>query len=169
MIDSLTAPSGLETALGAALGEELTSALDPEADRHWRELPPLVAAPSLPATATSLLEMVEARQPSLDRCRRSLWSRMSRSHSLPGRSGSRPDAGIPRGGDLALGWLYDSGGNADPGGGAAAATQPPECLGEALTAAEQASERANAAQTESEQLARTAALSEQLALTVIPN
>jgi chromosome segregation protein len=60
MIDSLTAPSGLETALGAALGEELTSALDPEADRHWRELPPLAAAPPMPAGATSLLGMVEA-------------------------------------------------------------------------------------------------------------
>ncbi len=60
MIDSLTAPSGLETALGAALGEELTSALDPEADRHWRELPPLASTPQLPAGASSMLAMVAA-------------------------------------------------------------------------------------------------------------
>ncbi len=60
MIDSLTAPAGLETALGAALGEELTSALDPEADRHWRELPPLAVEPPLPAGATALIGLVEA-------------------------------------------------------------------------------------------------------------
>ena len=60
MIDSLTAPLGLETALGAALGEELTSALDPDADRHWRELPPLDPVPPLPAGAIALKEMVEA-------------------------------------------------------------------------------------------------------------
>ena len=60
MIDSLTAPPGLETALGAALGEELTSALDPDADRHWRELPPLQPAPLLPPGATPLIGMVEA-------------------------------------------------------------------------------------------------------------
>ena len=60
MIDSLTAPPGLETALGAALGEELTSALDPEADRHWRELPPLAFAPPLPGGAQALRELVDA-------------------------------------------------------------------------------------------------------------
>jgi chromosome segregation protein len=60
MIDTLTAPLGLETALGAALGEELTSALDPEADRHWRALPPFDPVPPLPAGATALIGMVEA-------------------------------------------------------------------------------------------------------------
>jgi chromosome segregation protein len=60
IIDSVTAPSGLETALGAALGEELTSALDPEADRHWRELPPFESVPPLPSGVTALAEMLEA-------------------------------------------------------------------------------------------------------------
>ncbi len=60
MIDSLTAPPGLEAALGAALGDELTSALDPEADRHWRNLPPLDSVPGLPAAAASLAGMVDA-------------------------------------------------------------------------------------------------------------
>ncbi len=41
MVDALAVPPGLEAALGAALGEELTSAADPQAARHWRELPPL--------------------------------------------------------------------------------------------------------------------------------
>jgi chromosome segregation protein len=58
MIDSLTAPSGLETALGAVLGEELTSALDPDADRYWRELPPLEPVPPLPAGARALAGMI---------------------------------------------------------------------------------------------------------------
>jgi chromosome segregation protein len=45
MIDKLQVPQGLEAALGAALGEELAAAADPEAPRHWRMLPDLVAAP----------------------------------------------------------------------------------------------------------------------------
>jgi chromosome segregation protein len=48
IVDSLQVPAGLEAALGAGLGEELTSALDPEAARHWRELPPLEPVPSWP-------------------------------------------------------------------------------------------------------------------------
>lgn len=45
MVDALAVSPGLETALGAALGEELTSAGDREAPRHWRALPPLEPAP----------------------------------------------------------------------------------------------------------------------------
>ena len=59
MVDSLDVPAGLEQALGAALGEELAAAADPAAARHWRELPPLPAAP-LPAGATSLADTVKA-------------------------------------------------------------------------------------------------------------
>ena len=54
MIDALTVADGLEAALGAVLGEELTSALDPGAARHWRELPAFDPAPSLPSCATPL-------------------------------------------------------------------------------------------------------------------
>ena len=59
MVDALTVPDGLETALGAALGEELTSALDPDAARHWRELPPFDPPPALPAGATALAALVQ--------------------------------------------------------------------------------------------------------------
>ena len=51
MVDALTVPAGLETALGAALGEELSSAADLSAARHWRELPPLDPLPALPGGA----------------------------------------------------------------------------------------------------------------------
>jgi chromosome segregation protein len=54
MIDSLIVADGLEAALGAVLGEELTSALNPGAPRHWRELPAFDPAPSLPACAMPL-------------------------------------------------------------------------------------------------------------------
>ncbi|MBW4090293.1 MAG: chromosome segregation protein SMC [Proteobacteria bacterium] len=54
MVDALIVPAGLEAALGAALGEELSSAADRAAARHWRELPPLAAPPPLPAAATPL-------------------------------------------------------------------------------------------------------------------
>ena len=60
MVDALTVPAGLETALGAALGEELTSAADTAAARHWRELSPFDPAPKLPGCATPLAALVEA-------------------------------------------------------------------------------------------------------------
>ena len=59
MIDSLTVAGGLEAALGAVLGEELTSALNPGAPRHWRELPAFDPAPSLPAGAAPLAASVQ--------------------------------------------------------------------------------------------------------------
>ncbi len=59
MVDSLTVPDGLEAALGAVLGEELTSALDPAAARHWRELPEFDPAPALPDCAAALSALVQ--------------------------------------------------------------------------------------------------------------
>jgi chromosome segregation protein len=59
MVDALDVPAGLEAALGAALGEELTSAADRDAARHWRELPAFDPCPALPAGATPLAGMVK--------------------------------------------------------------------------------------------------------------
>jgi len=59
MVDALSVPAGLEAALGAALGEELTSAADPAAARHWRALPPFDPAPALPDGAEPFAAMVE--------------------------------------------------------------------------------------------------------------
>ena len=73
MVDALGVPAGLETALGAALGEELTSAADRDAARHWRELPPFDPAPKLPRRVTPLAALVQA-PPALGGCfRRSGW------------------------------------------------------------------------------------------------
>ncbi len=59
MVDALTVPEGLETALGAALGEELTSAADRDAARHWRELPAFDPPPALPEGALPLAGQVQ--------------------------------------------------------------------------------------------------------------
>ena len=59
MVDALTVPAGLEAALGAVLGEELTSALNPGAARHWRELPPFDPTPDLPPGATAFSMLVQ--------------------------------------------------------------------------------------------------------------
>jgi chromosome segregation protein len=59
MVDALTVPAGLESALGAALGEELSAATDPSAARHWRELPPAEAETALPEGCTPLGGLVE--------------------------------------------------------------------------------------------------------------
>ncbi len=55
MVDQLEVPAGLEAALGAALGEELESAADIAAARHWRELPPLSGSAALPVQALAAL------------------------------------------------------------------------------------------------------------------
>jgi chromosome segregation protein len=60
MVDQLAVPAGLESALGAALGEELDSAADTSAARHWRALPPLAHAPALPPGVPPLADLVEA-------------------------------------------------------------------------------------------------------------
>jgi chromosome segregation protein len=65
-IDAVVAPGGLEDALGAVLGEELTSSLDAGADRHWRELPPLEAMVAMPSGVTPLSRVVQA-PPALSR------------------------------------------------------------------------------------------------------
>jgi len=59
MVDALVVPDGLETALGAALGEELTSARDPDAARHWRELPAFDPPPALPNDTVALASLVQ--------------------------------------------------------------------------------------------------------------
>jgi chromosome segregation protein len=41
ILDQIIVPAGLETALGAALREELSASADPNTARHWRQLPPL--------------------------------------------------------------------------------------------------------------------------------
>jgi chromosome segregation protein len=59
MVDELTVPAGLEAALGAALGEELSAAANPQAARHWRELPPTDAECALPEDCKALGGLVQ--------------------------------------------------------------------------------------------------------------
>jgi chromosome segregation protein len=60
LVDQLTVPPGLEAALGAVLGEELESAADAGAARHWRALPPLADHEALPPCAEPLAGLVQA-------------------------------------------------------------------------------------------------------------
>jgi len=59
MVDSLGVPAGLETALGVALGEELAAAANPDAPRHWRDLPALAQA-ALPPACAALASLIQA-------------------------------------------------------------------------------------------------------------
>ena len=60
LIDAVTVKSGLETALGAALGDELVVSSDSGAPAHWRELPLFEDAPPLPSDAVALSKHVKA-------------------------------------------------------------------------------------------------------------
>jgi chromosome segregation protein len=60
LVDAVAVPEGLETALGAALGDALDSTADEAAEKFWRVLPALDAAAPLPAEATPLATLVEA-------------------------------------------------------------------------------------------------------------
>ncbi|WP_430395793.1 AAA family ATPase [Ferrovibrio sp.] len=60
VIDQVTVAPGYEKALGAALGDELNSAIDSGAPMHWEALPPLTDAPALPEGVQSLASQVTA-------------------------------------------------------------------------------------------------------------
>ncbi len=69
MVDAIKVRSGYETALGAALGEDIDASGDEAAPVHWRGLPPLAEMHALPEGATSLLEYVEAPSALTPACR----------------------------------------------------------------------------------------------------
>ncbi|MFN4283064.1 MAG: chromosome segregation protein SMC [Alphaproteobacteria bacterium] len=60
LIDALTVQPGFETALGVALGDDLTAPADEAAPIHWRTLPPLHEPRSLPGGLRPLADFVEA-------------------------------------------------------------------------------------------------------------
>jgi len=64
--DSLTVDRGFETALGAALGDDLESPLDPRAPAHWTEIAAPIPDPALPTGAAALIAHVAA-PPALSR------------------------------------------------------------------------------------------------------
>ena len=60
LIDAVTAASGFEAALGAALGDDLDVPADEAAPVHWRTLEALSDAPALPGGVTPLSAHVDA-------------------------------------------------------------------------------------------------------------
>ena len=59
VVDAVEVDAGYEAALGAAMGDDLQASPDPAAPRHWRELPPIADAPSLPAGLEPMATHVE--------------------------------------------------------------------------------------------------------------
>jgi chromosome segregation protein len=66
LIDQITVESGYETALGAALGDDIDASADEGAPVHWRGLPPMTETAALPDGAWALSQFVEA-PPALQR------------------------------------------------------------------------------------------------------
>ncbi len=59
VIDSLVVEPGMETALGAALGEDLIASTEPSAPAHWRQWSALPTDPALPRGCETLARFVE--------------------------------------------------------------------------------------------------------------
>ena len=60
VLEQIAVERGFETALGAALGEDLDAPLDRKAPAHWGEALPAAADPALPAGARPLAQIVGA-------------------------------------------------------------------------------------------------------------
>ncbi len=59
LIDAVKVTAGFETALGAALGDDLAASSDEAAPVHWETLPPFGTPPALPAGALPLAAKVK--------------------------------------------------------------------------------------------------------------
>ena len=76
VLEQIKVERGFETALGAALGEDLDMPLDRSAPAHWGEIEPDTDDPALPAGVRPLIDVVHAprqlaRRLAADRHRRS--------------------------------------------------------------------------------------------------
>ncbi len=60
LVDQIKVERGFEAALGAALGDDIDASSDEGAPTHWRGLPPLDGAASLPPEAQPLSNFVDA-------------------------------------------------------------------------------------------------------------
>lgn len=60
MIDAVTVAPGMELALAAALGDDLTAPADEAAPVHWRTLPPMASGSELPGGVEKLSDHVDA-------------------------------------------------------------------------------------------------------------
>ncbi|WEX07807.1 chromosome segregation protein SMC [Chelativorans sp. AA-79] len=60
VLEQVRVERGFETALGAALGEDLDAPLDPAAPAHWGDVEPAAGDPALPAGARALSDVVRA-------------------------------------------------------------------------------------------------------------
>jgi chromosome segregation protein len=60
VVEQLKVERGFETALGAALGEDLDAPIDPAAPAHWAEFAPGADDPALPDGVRSLADVVRA-------------------------------------------------------------------------------------------------------------
>ncbi len=59
LVDAITVEPGYETALAAALGDDLSAPTDEAAPLHWRTLPPLTGDAPLPAGTRALADVVK--------------------------------------------------------------------------------------------------------------
>ena len=106
LVDQIKVESGYETALGAALGDDIDASADEAAPVHWRGLPPSEDGISLPAEAQPLVQFCRG---ATGTCAKAFTDWCSVAVAWPGASGAiaiRAAARVARRRCLALGWIY---------------------------------------------------------------
>jgi len=60
VLDEITVEPGFETALGSALGDDLSAPREPDASLHWQDFPALIAPATLPGSVIALSGVSQA-------------------------------------------------------------------------------------------------------------
>ena len=119
-LDRITVAKGYETALGAALGDDLDASTDASAPAHWADTGAGDADPPCPPASPPLADVASGAAGARSAaCARSASSSGRTGDALRGRSGARPAARLARGRSLALGRVRRRRRSAVRGGAAA--------------------------------------------------
>ena len=124
VVDQLKVSPGYETALGAALGDDLEASSDAGAPIHWAGAVDGSGDPALPAGVRPLSEVVSGSALLTRRLRQIGLVEAADAARLVAELQARPAAGEQGRRAVALGRVGCGGGCADGGGGAAGAAQP---------------------------------------------
>jgi hypothetical protein len=125
VVEQITVEIGYETALGAALGEDLDASLDEAAAVRWGSALAADGDPALPGSAKPLLDVVTAPKELHRRLSSDRTGVPGRRSALAVKPEARSTAGEPGRGPLALGRVCCRGQRTNTGGPTSGAEESP--------------------------------------------